>query len=633
MAIANTVTLTDLFDGRVFRVPEYQRPFAWERQQLLDLWNDLDLLGPDSADGHFAGTIILRENAADGSSTALPTVDIVDGQQRLTACLILLSAIRRACLTLRQNPQARVLADHIYSSFLRTGPETWRPVRLTLARGADTYWKEAVVEDSGLPHTQQSGAEQRIDSAMQYFAGNIERLLDSVGKERGFAVLDDLYKRVTTGLRFIHFEVSTSSDVGVIFETVNDRGLALTELEKVKNYLMFLNQKLDAEPAHDLTELIEKCWSDIHRNVGAERRAGDNLLRAYWLATRGSARSAPTGAQAVKEEFDRARYLPDSYRLGAPPDGQATKRQDPLYTEIKELVTGLRDCSVYLHEFNSGDAEYTAFGDSVRDDANRLSILLRRASGTARFLPLIFVQRMRAKTAGEAYCELLAACLTHRVRVSVLCGYRSGTGAYGLASSAKTAWDLGSGFDLSRDVLANCAYYASDDQVWDRATNPSNWYSRQSLKFFLYEYEKHLTGGEGSLAPFEEFVAKDSIEHIAPQKLGYGWKTTFGDDRDLRYRHTLGNLVLTYDNSAYSNKPFRRKQFDKPGYKDSRLFQEKELASSYREWTPTTVMHRQTTIVEWALRRWPLTVSSGGDSGESAMSDAELELLGGDPDD
>jgi hypothetical protein len=44
-------------------------------------------------------------------------------------------------------------------------------------------------------------------------------------------------------------------------------------------------------------------------------------------------------------------------------------------------------------------------------------------------------------------------------------------------------------------------------------------------------------------------------------------------------------------------------------------------------------MHRQTTIVEWALKRWPLTVSSGGDSGESAMSDAELESLGGDSDD
>lgn len=41
----------------------------------------------------------------------------------------------------------------------------------------------------------------------------------------------------------------------------------------------------------------------------------------------------------------------------------------------------------------------------------------------------------------------------------------------------------------------------------------------------------------------------------------------------------------------------------------------------------------QTTIVEWALKRWPLTVSSGGDFGESAMSDADLESLGADSDD
>lgn len=633
MAIANTVTLTDLFDGRMFRVPEYQRPFAWERQQLLDLWNDLDLLGPDSTEGHFAGTIILRENAAGSSPSALPTVDIVDGQQRLTACLILLSAIRRACLSLGDDAQAVALADSIYSRFLRTGLESWRPVRLTLARGTDKYWEAAVVEDSGLPHTQQSGGEQRIDAAMTFFAGKIARLLDSVGAERSLTVLNDLYTRVSTGLRFIHFEVSASGDVGVIFETVNDRGLALTELEKVKNYLMFLTQKLDFERAHALTEQIETCWSDIHRNVGADRRSGDNLLRAYWLATRGSTRSAPTGAQAVKEEFDRAKYLPDSYRLGAPLDGTSTRKQDPLYAEIWALVTGLRDCSVYLHEFNSGDAEYTAFDVSVRNDANMLSTLLRRASGTAKFLPLIFVQRMRAKSSGDAYCALLEACLTHRVRVSVLCGYRSGTGAYGLANSAKAAWDSGSGFDLARDVLANCAYYASDDQVWDRAGSPSNWYSRQSLKFLLYEYEKHLTGGKGNLAPFEEFAATDSIEHIAPQNLGYGWKTTFGDDRDLRYRHTLGNLVLTYDNSAYSNKPFRRKQFDKVGYKYSRLLQEKELATKYTEWTPVTVMQRQKAIIEWALGRWPLTVSSAGDAGESAMSDAELESLGGDSDD
>lgn len=51
----------------------------------------------------------------------------------------------------------------------------------------------------------------------------------------------------------------------------------------------------------------------------------------------------------------------------------------------------------------------------------------------------------------------------------------------------------------------------------------------------------------------------------AGRRFRYGRKTRFGEDCDLRYRHTLGNLVFTHDNSACFHKPFRRKQFDRTG--------------------------------------------------------------------
>lgn len=629
MTIANTVTLEELIKGRLFRVPEYQRPYAWEIQQLTDFWTDLDLLGPNSRDGHFSGTLILRETTANSDSTV---ADIVDGQQRLTTCFLLLSRIRHACLNSLRSEQSHELAATIYSNYLRTGPERWNPLRLTLAPSLDNYWKDVVVEDSPRPTTRQSGAERLLVSAIDFFDKRIELALSSVGEEQWIAVLSDLYLRIARGLRFIHYAVSSTSDVGVIFETVNDRGIALTELEKVKNYLLFLTQKLDASPASDLTEHIQACWTEIHRNVGSDRRGGDNLLRAYWLATRGSARSAPRGAQAVKLEFDRAKYLPDSYRLGAANTDAGDTKQSTLYFEINSFVSQLRDCSVFYYQFSFGESEYSSFEKHDATRANDLTALLRRAGGTAKFLPLIFVQRMKDPRDGDAYCGLLEACLTHRVRVSVVCGYRAGTGVYGLAQHAKAAWSSEREFDLARKVLANCAYYASDAQVWDKAGSPSNWYTRPSLKFLLYEYEKHLTGGKGHLRPFEEFQVRDSIEHIAPQKVTHGWKGSFGEDRDLRYRHSLGNLVLTYDNSSYSNKSFRRKQTETPGYRSSYLLQERELASDFTEWTPETVMQRQEKLISWVLEEWPLTVPSDGDSGEASLPDLELESLGGDAD-
>lgn len=632
MTIANAVTLEELVAGRLFRVPEYQRPYAWEHQQLTDFWTDLDLLGSDSRDGHFAGTIILREDAVSSDKTEFAVVEIVDGQQRLTTSFLLLSRIRHACLTSPLDEHTHALAATIFSNYLRTGPEKWNPLRLTLAPGLDTYWRDVVVQDSARPTTQQSDAERLLVSAIKFFDQRIESVLSGLSQERRAAVLNDLFHRVVHGLRFIHYSVSSTSDVGVIFETVNDRGIALTELEKVKNYLMFLTQKLDADRARELTEHIQSCWTDIHRNVGAERKGGDNLLRAYWLATRGSARSAPRGAQAVKQEFDRAKYLPSSYRLGAPQKETGEENQTALYLEIDAFVSQLRDCSVFYHEFSSGESEYASFEVPAAVRANNLTALLRRAGGTAKFLPLVFVQRMTAPTDGDALCTLLEACLTHRVRVSVVCGYRAGTGVYGLAQHAKAAWDARGQVDLARKVLENCAYYASDSQVWDRAGSPSNWYARPSLKFLLYEYERHLTGGKGHLRPFEEFQARDSIEHIAPQTLSHGWKGPFGEDRDLRYRHSLGNLVLTYDNSSYSNKPFRRKQTEVPGYRSSFLLQERELASDYSEWTPETVMVRQEKLINWVLDEWPLAETSSGDSGEDLLQDVELESLGGDSD-
>ena len=35
------VTLNDLFTGKLFRIPDYQRGYSWEEEQLLDMWEDI----------------------------------------------------------------------------------------------------------------------------------------------------------------------------------------------------------------------------------------------------------------------------------------------------------------------------------------------------------------------------------------------------------------------------------------------------------------------------------------------------------------------------------------------------------------------------------------------------------------
>lgn len=87
--------LKGLLQDKLIEVADYQRPYAWGEKQLRDLWQDLDLLGTDR---HYAGTLVLQRTdrvrqSQDGED--LTVYGFVDGQQRLTTCVILLEQLRR----------------------------------------------------------------------------------------------------------------------------------------------------------------------------------------------------------------------------------------------------------------------------------------------------------------------------------------------------------------------------------------------------------------------------------------------------------------------------------------------------------------------------------------------------------
>ena len=79
MPSTQEVRLPAVINERLLEVPDYQRPYAWRRKQLEDLWEDLDLLGPKGS--HYAGTLVLRDIAlADGASAGF--VGMASGQVR-----------------------------------------------------------------------------------------------------------------------------------------------------------------------------------------------------------------------------------------------------------------------------------------------------------------------------------------------------------------------------------------------------------------------------------------------------------------------------------------------------------------------------------------------------------------------
>lgn len=82
-------TLNDLFDGKkIFRIPEYQRAYAWENKQLSDFIDDFKNQKVDK--DYFFGTILFQEV---GKKGAYDIIEIVDGQQRITTLIIFLNSL------------------------------------------------------------------------------------------------------------------------------------------------------------------------------------------------------------------------------------------------------------------------------------------------------------------------------------------------------------------------------------------------------------------------------------------------------------------------------------------------------------------------------------------------------------
>jgi uncharacterized protein with ParB-like and HNH nuclease domain len=70
-----------------FQIPPYQRPYSWTTEQVDDLWEDLL---ENASTGHFLGSLVLSTE-----HEFRPLV--IDGQQRLTTLMILMSVLRDAC--------------------------------------------------------------------------------------------------------------------------------------------------------------------------------------------------------------------------------------------------------------------------------------------------------------------------------------------------------------------------------------------------------------------------------------------------------------------------------------------------------------------------------------------------------
>ena len=622
----NVVPLDDLFRKRLFRVPDYQRGYSWEVRQVEEFLEDLELLGPHRY--HYTGTVVLHESDSgsrpmdEDGNTYIP-VEIVDGQQRLTTIVLLLDGIRRSLIGFSDT--ANGLSQGIKKNFIATKGISGQPLfKLSINQDTDHFFKSSVLSEQPGVEGPQITSERRLAAAKERIAAYLATHLETEG-EAGEKWLQSLYKKVSTQLRFTLYEVEDEAEVGVIFEVMNDRGKPLTDLEKVKNFLLHTSIVIDID--NELAKTVNEAWAEILRQLMAAGLVSgadeDRLLRAHWLTHYNPQSRHWRGSRSVKDEFDLRKYK-----------GQ---RED-LLDSLHRYTEGLRAsciCFCDAYQPNRPDSFQSFKGSpKTRREVVEWSAKLGRVGVIAPFLPLLLAVRERWPNDPGKYLEILKLCEAFAFRVYRLTGYRADAGQSALFHLGYDLAHMAVSFDgvierLKQELARRCG-----DEEFSNWTSANHQHIRAAydwsgLRYFLYEYETALALKQGAspIVTWDELRKSDlgdTIEHILPQSIADqpSWKKRFRRTHQ-RYVHDLGNLTLTKHNSHYLNRPFRRKKgsVDAKGhcYAKSPLYAEREL-TQWEDWTPSSITERRAILLEWAMARWAVDLSEL-EEGESEAGD------------
>ena len=273
----NLVNLNELIVGdRLFDIPVYQRSYAWEEKNLQDLWEDLYYL--DVSKKHYFGTVLLLDSkrVTQVGMKTLKRLDVIDGQQRLTTILILLREIISQAKVVGEE-EVREQVEGLEEDYLRP----LMHYKLNPQSKDGEFFREYVVDD--LDHLKESArtpSQRRLAAAKEFFRERLQEEKESRPDEFVEFLIE--LKRKVDELQVIQYLVKSNADSIRIFETVNDRGRALSDLEKTKSYLMhtcYLGMQDDSEKIDSRLEEINGRFSRMY--VFFEDVSGSKDLR--WL--------------------------------------------------------------------------------------------------------------------------------------------------------------------------------------------------------------------------------------------------------------------------------------------------------------------------------------------------------------
>ena len=246
-------------------VPLFQRDYVWERPHCAALWNDIK----NEDEQHYVGAVVLQKVGPVGGNE----YHVIDGQQRLTS----LSLMALACAR-RLESADKERADKIAATFLlnRGDLGTSYDLKLKLWEGYgvsnDSFWRMLVRGGPGNLNPADEG-QKKIKRAFRFFQ---ERFKAMESDEDAY---DFMSRQAGEKLLFARIKTRSTVNAHIIFETLNGRGVALSQAAMIKSFLLASVDQSDNVFKHYVT-----LWNKLRETVSRSDSEMGHFIRTVYNA-------------------------------------------------------------------------------------------------------------------------------------------------------------------------------------------------------------------------------------------------------------------------------------------------------------------------------------------------------------
>lgn len=551
-------SLSKLFTERLYRIPDYQRGYAWTEKQLKDFWGDLVQLEKDK--NHYLGVLTLEQVPKETFKTwrddhwiveskSYSPYHIVDGQQRLTTAIILVQSIVESVeegTRLNYNTLDEIRKRFIYDS---KDEGISRSYMFGYEKDNPSYEflkTKIFLEPSGSSETpQETIYTHNLEFAKQFFKKKLDTL--TLYDKEG------IYRKLTQNLLFNIYTISTDIDVFVAFETMNNRGKLLSYLELLKNRLIYLSTKFEVEDyeKEKLRCSINETWKSMYHHLGKNKSNpldDDLFLSNHFMIYFGKSvcfedeefivdvdlgnnrvyrRSRANYSAYLLERKFTVKSIISSTKVDI--DVQTEEDKETLsLKEVYSYVRNLQACvELWYQILNPNDSDFSSEEKIWLDKLIRLS--RRNDFFPATPLIMVFFQKEKKKEERLKLLKVLEGINFLRLLVRNRYPLFYATDLYDLPNPIELAVKLNQGTITSERIIKDLEETRHRITTQKEFLNyvilefkSDGFYKWHGIKYFLYEYDLSLQGKsktERQKLDWVEFSAFDyeTIEHIYPQ--------------------------------------------------------------------------------------------------------------------